>query len=289
LLVLIAIFFVIVNAMIYFAVGRALRPVSRILDALVEFEHGNLDARLPKINLPELTAISDKFNSMAQTMQNSIRNNHRLTQEMISLQEQERKSLARDLHDEIGQHLTAIHVDASAILNAKNIRDAHESAVAIDTVARQMMTIVHGMLQFLRPSGLDVLGLSVAVKELVDGWRHKNPKTSINLEFEGVVDGADEAVSIVIYRLVQECLTNIARHADADEVSILLARKSDFIELEIDDDGRGFDTNIISSGFGLAGMHERVQGAGGIFNLETKPGHGVKVRVILPFKFKLAS
>lgn len=289
LLILIAIFFVIVNVMIYWVVGRALGPINHILDALVEFEHGNLDARLPKITLPELTAISDKFNSMAQVMQNSVRSNHLLTQKIIFLQEEERKSLARDLHDEIGQHLAAIHIDATAILNAKSIKDARESAIAIDVVARQVMNIVHDMLQFLRPSGLDVLGLSAAVKDLVDIWGRKNSKITVHLEFKGEVDDVDETVSIVVYRLVQECLTNITRHADAHTVSISIARKSGVIELEISDDGRGLDTKVISSGFGLAGMNERVQGAGGTFYLDGVLGAGVKIRAVLPFKEKVAS
>jgi signal transduction histidine kinase len=86
---------------------------------------GNLSARLPMFSLPELSRISHKFNAMAETLQNSISNNHRLSQQLIRLQEDERKHLAHDLHDEIGQHLTAINIDAGAILKANNLNSAH--------------------------------------------------------------------------------------------------------------------------------------------------------------------
>lgn len=286
-LMLVSIFFVVVNAMIYWAVGRALRPVNCVLFALSELERGNLDSRLPSFTLPELTEISHKFNAMAETLQNSIKSNHQLTQKMISLQEDERKSLARDLHDEVGQHLTAIHIDASTILHAKTITDAHESAKAIDIVARQMMNIVHGMLQRLRPVSLDELGLKAAVQDLVDTWLQRNSSTTIDVSFSGDFVGVDETVAIAVYRIVQECLTNIARHSGANKVMIGLHRNSDQLVLHVEDNGNGFDPRLVSSGFGVAGMRERVQGLGGYFELKSSVGCGVQIQASLPFKKKV--
>lgn len=286
-LVLVSIFFIVVNAMIYWAVGRALRPVNRVLFALSELEQGNLDSRLPSFTLPELSDISSKFNAMAETLQNSIKSNHQLTQQMISLQEDERKSLARDLHDEIGQHLTAIHIDASAILHAKTITDARESAKAIDIVARQMMNIVHGMLQRLRPGSLDELGLKTALQDLVDTWLQRNSNTAVDVSLSGDFTGVDETVAIAIYRIVQECLTNIARHSGANKVIVCLHGKSDQLLLNIEDNGKGFDPRLAPSGFGVAGMRERVQGLGGHFELNSRIGSGVQIQVSLPFKKKV--
>lgn len=286
-LLLVGIFFVVVNAVVYWAVGKALKPVDRILSALAELERGNLTARLPSFTLPELTNISEKFNAMAQTLQNSIQNNHRLTQQMIRLQEDERKSLARDLHDEIGQHLTAIHIDASTVLNAKSIEDARESALAIDVVARQMMNIVHGMLQVLRPGGIDELGLHAALNELIDTWRQRTRGINTSVKVSGELSGVDESVAIAVYRIVQECLTNIARHADATLVSIVVERRSDQLHLQVEDNGHGFDPDKIVRGFGLAGMRERVQGLGGVFELVSNQELGVRVRAALPFKIKV--
>jgi len=283
----VSIFFVVVNAMIYWAVGRALRPVNRVLVALSELEQGNLDSRLPSFTLPELTGISSKFNAMAETLQNSIKSNHQLTQQMISLQEDERKSLARDLHDEVGQHLTAIHIDASTILHAKTIADARESAKAIDVVARQMMNIVHGMLQRLRPGSLDELGLKAALQDLIDTWLQRNSSVTADVSLLGDFVGVDETVAIAIYRIVQECLTNIARHSDANKVIVTLHRKSDDLILSVEDNGKGFDPRLVSSGFGVAGMRERVQGLGGHFELNSRVGFGVQIQASLPFKKKV--
>jgi two-component system sensor histidine kinase UhpB len=282
LLWLTALFFVAVNAMVYWAVSRALRPVDRILKALNELEIGHLDARLPVFSLPELASISDKFNAMAQTLQSSIRNNHRLAQQMIRLQEDERKNLARDLHDEIGQCLTAIHMDASAILNAKRISDTHESAKAIDSVARHMLDMVHDMLQRLRPGVLEELGLTVALHELIDLWRQRNREISSTVQISDQLNGLDESVAITVYRIVQECLTNIVRHAQAHHVAIAVKRTEDALTLRIQDDGVGFRADAMQTGFGLAGMRERVEGLGGTLKIGSNPGDGVLVDIHLP-------
>lgn len=288
LLSLAALFFVVVNAMVYWAVSRALSPVDRILKALTELETGHLEARLPIFSLPELSSISDKFNTMAQTLQSSIRNNHRLTQQMIRLQEDERKSLARDLHDEIGQCLTAIHMDASAIRNARHLSDTHESAEAIDSVARQMMDMVHTMLQRLRPGVLEELGLAVALQELVDLWLQRHPDISSTVHISKQLENVEESVAITAYRIVQECLTNIARHAHAQQIAITVSRSGEDLTLLIKDDGVGFDTDATPGGFGLAGMRERVEGLGGTFMITSKPADhpsdsGVLIAVHLPF------
>lgn len=170
LLVLVTIFFIIINILVYWAVKHTFRPVVRIIDALTKMQHGHFNDRLPEFSQVELHEIGRKFNAMADTLQESTQNNHILTQQIIRLQEDERKSLARDIHDEIGQYLTAIHVDASAILNGNKLSSAKESALAISAVMRQMMDVVHQISQRLRPRVLDELGLGLALLELVHHW-----------------------------------------------------------------------------------------------------------------------
>ena len=281
-LLLLIIFFLVVNILVYFAVSIALRPIDNIIAALTDLESGNLSARLPKCTLPELSSISDKFNVMAKTLQSSIENNHSLTQKLIRLQEDERKNLAQELHDEIGQHLTAIHIDASAIKTAKNVDAAQESASAIDAVVRRMMEIVHTMLQRLRPADLDELGLDAALKELTSTWLERQPNTHLDLEISGDFLNIDETVLISVYRLVQECLTNIARYADAKQVVISVIKENSNITMSIRDDGNGFDSNLKPNGFGLAGMKERVEGLAGKFELKTALNQGVNIMIELP-------
>ncbi|MBL1319988.1 MAG: HAMP domain-containing protein [Methylophaga sp.] len=281
-LIFVGIFFIVVNILIYYFVGRALRPIDNILEALTDLESGKLEARLPKFTLPELSRISDKFNVMANTLEESIADNRHLTQQMIQVQEEERKNLARELHDEIGQHLTAIHVDASAILKAKTIEASKESASAIDTVARQMMDIVHNILQRLRPSGLDELGLEAALQELINGWKQRHKDITVKYSIEGLFSDYDEAVLITLYRLVQECLTNISRHARAENIQIILSQKNQLIFLSVSDDGQGFDTSIRTTGFGLPGMRERVEGLAGVLEIVAFPNKGTQVNIELP-------
>ena len=269
LLSLAAIFFVFINVLVYFAVKYTFKPVDRILDALTQIERGQLNNRLPNFNQVELHAIGQKFNAMAEALQNSTQNNHRLTQQIIRLQEDERKNLARDIHDEIGQYLTAIHVDASAILNGKKLSVVKQSAQAISLVTRQMMDMVHEILQRLRPRALDELGLSLALGELVHQWRQRHRKVNIVYNIANNIGPIDDVVSITVYRVLQECLTNIAKHANARRVSINVKQDKQHISLLIEDDGVGFDLSQSPKGFGLAGMKERVQGLMGVMKIET--------------------
>lgn len=282
LLWLAATFFIFVNAMVYWAVKSALHPVDSVIAALSELEKGHLDARLPQFDLPELAGLSSKFNAMANTLQQSISSNHRLTQKVIRLQEDERKSLARELHDEIGQHMTAINVDAQAIMESNSLQSAKRSAEAIMEVAIHMLDIVRTMLQRLRPGVLDELGLSIALNEHVTQWRQRNHGISSSISIAGDLGEPDEAVALAAYRIVQESLTNITRHASARHVKLIVKRTDGKISIELEDDGKGFEADAMSDGYGVAGMRERVQGLGGSFEMVSLIGLGTRISVQLP-------
>lgn len=287
---LVAAFFLAVNILVFWAVGRALKPVGRILEALNELERGNLDARLPAFELKELSSISEKFNGMAETLQTTITRNHRLSQQLIYLQEEERKSLARDLHDELGQCLTAIMVDGTALLRLSESRlpEARASAEAIVAVTQQVMALLRAMLQRLRPDVLDGLGLLPAIDELVANWRQRNVGVTLISRYPGDLHGLSDALRITAYRVVQECLTNISRHAMARRVTLEVGRTVnalgvDVLTITVEDDGRGFDL-ARSEGFGLSGMRERVEGLDGIFSIESEIDHGTRIAVSIPLK-----
>ncbi len=279
---LIVMFFLAVNILVYFAVARSLKPIDTITEALSDLETGQLDRRLPIFGLPEMANISHKFNLMASTLQSSINNNHRLTQQIIRLQEAERKRLAHELHDEIGQHLTAIHVDASVIKTSPNLESARKSAEAIDDVVRRMMEIVRTMLHQLRPDGLDELGFEVAFQELVNNWQERHQNIDVEARFDGKFQRIDESVQLTLYRVMQECLTNISRHSQARQVWISLSENEHAIQLEIADNGQGFDIQQRSHRFGLAGMKERVDSVDGVFLIKTALNEGVTIDVTIP-------
>lgn len=287
LLGLVAIFFVVINVLVYTLVKYTFKPVDRIKEALTQMELGQLNSRLPDFKQIELNEIGQKFNVMAKTLQESAQNNHNLTQQIIRLQEDERKNLARDIHDEIGQYLTAINVDASAIVHGRKLTAAKESAQAISSITRQMMDVVRDILQSLRPRALDELGLGLALNELAHYWRQRNANVSIVQNINLNLGEVDEAVSITAYRAMQECFTNITKHAKASRVTISVAQDEKFIHLYIEDDGIGFDSEVTAKGYGLAGMKERVHGLLGDMKVESSSNQGTKVSLKLLKKINL--
>jgi two-component system sensor histidine kinase UhpB len=280
--------FVSVNAVMYFVLSRALRPVVRILGALNEMREGNLRTRLPRFALPELTQIGDQFNRMADALEQSSRQNHRLTRQLIHVQADEPRRLARELHDELGQYLSAVHADAIAILRHGESRypPVRDSAAAIADVSRRIMATVRAMLQRLRPDTLDALGLAEALRQLANSWQQRHPEVICTLHLHGDLNSLGEDINITLYRIVQESLTNVTRHARAQHVDIRLARDcaadGDSVEVEVCDDGAGSDAVDPDRGFGLLGMRERVASLDGEFLVVTSPGRGYQVCVTLP-------
>jgi two-component system, NarL family, sensor histidine kinase UhpB len=287
LMALVFIFFISVNILVYGAIDRALKPVNRILAALTDLEHGKLDTRLPAFELPELASIGDKFNGMAETLEQSIKRNLGLSRQIIELEEVERKKLARDLHDEIGQSITAIHVDAQAILNIheinqSSIQSLRLSASEILNVTKKMMGITHQILERLRPETIDKLGLKSSLEDLVSSWQVKLVGVVASLNISGDLEGIAESVAITAYRVIQESITNIARYANASKVSIGILQEDDTLVLMVEDNGKGFNTDEMTNGFGLTGMRERVEGLGGEFELDSEVGNGTRLVIRLP-------
>jgi len=287
LLAVVFIFFVSVNLLVYFAIDKALKPVGRILVALTDLENGKLETRLSDFELPELASIGKKFNGMAEKLELSIKRNLGLSRHIISLEEVERKSLARDLHDEIGQSITAIHVDAQAILNIKEINQTsisnlRLSAQAILGVTKNMMGITHKILDRLRPDAIDKLGLKTALADLVSTWKSKLGDAECTLNISGDLEGFSETISITAYRIVQESLTNIARYANAKKVYIGILQEENTLVVMVEDDGDGFDAASKTDGYGLTGMRERVEGLGGEFELDSAIDEGTRLVIRLP-------
>lgn len=295
LLVLLAVFFVCVNLMIVWAINQALKPTEKILSALDAIESGHLNVRLPSFKLPEMARIGQKFNHMIQTLQQSHLQNHQLTQQLMTLQESERKSLARDLHDEFGQCLTAINADASVILKGANTKypELIDSAQAITQLSRHLMELVSGLLQRLRPGVLDELGLTLALQDLVATWQVRNETIHSALTIKNVDDLKKEILGegqcLVIYRLVQESLTNIARHASASQCEIVVSAEikqhKQGVSVKVQDNGTGFDIANYT-GFGLLGMRERIESFNGNFSLQSSANLGTTITAWIPLRLK---
>jgi two-component system, NarL family, sensor histidine kinase UhpB len=301
LFVILLTFFVLVNVLVWWAVGQAMRPVEQIRAALDAVGAGKLDTRMPPLDVPELAGVSDDFNHMAGYLQRSVAENERLALRLLQIQDDERSHIARELHDEIGQCVTAIHADAVAIQHQCNGRlaDIRESTTAIVDVTATMKEILRSMLQRLHPYDIDRYGLGIALRELITGFRQRHQSIICTLTIAREADGVTGATATAMYRLVQESLTNVTRHARARAVSIEIdvgtepsasqtvdAVTQSMLRLVIRDDGAGFAADTVVRGVGLLGMRERVKALHGSFSVVSALGQGTRVGATLPWSTK---
>ena len=212
-----------------------------------------------------------------------------LLRRMVRVQEEERSRISRELHDQCGQDLTAMRlalkfleesttVDANAARQFKNLRDLMD----------QVATETHHIAMELRPPALDELGLQMAVDGYVNSW---SSRTGIPVDFEcqGMNETRSNAdVETALYRILQEALTNVARHAEAKRVSVILERTDVGVMVIVEDQGRGFDVKTLSSGadmrqhLGVLGMQERIEAVGGTLEIESVIGTGTTVFARVP-------
>ncbi|HEY1611833.1 MAG TPA: histidine kinase [Paraburkholderia sp.] len=217
--------------------------------------------------------------------------NRRLVGQANDAQERERRHLARELHDELGQYLNAISLDGARIRDVAAGRDAetHRLALNIVSSATHVYRQIGTMIRRLRPIGLDELGLATAIEHCVDGWRERLPEATFSLAMEGDFGGLSDRLNITLYRLVQEGLTNVSKFARASRVEIYLVRGprdavdgddgiapagADEIVVTMADDGPGVDLSAPRVGLGLIGMRERIEALGGEFRVASEPGNG---------------
>ena len=230
---------------------------------------------------------------LVQRAERELEQNRQLTHAIQSRLEEERRSIARELHDELGQCVTAIKTIGTAISNRtqETAPDIHANALTIVSVASHIYDVVHGIIRQLRPSALDHLGLSETLRDTVSAWRERHPDIACDLRLEGALEGMGETINITVYRIVQECLTNVARHAVATRSDIDVARRNDpqrgdVVKVIVRDNGRGFAQQLEreATRFGLIGMRERVQALDGEFKIDSSPGNGVAVTAVIPVK-----
>jgi two-component system, NarL family, sensor histidine kinase UhpB len=219
----------------------------------------------------------------------SLAEQRRLAQRYVLLQEAERKALARELHDELGQYLNAIKLDAVTLRDeAPALAARQQNAGSIIANADHVYRTVGDLIRRLRPVGLDELGLAAALEHIVDAARTRAPSTRFRLAIDGDLDRLGESCDLTIYRLVQEGLTNCARHASASDVEVQLARAqtsgSEYITVCMTDNGAGADWASQPRGLGLVGMRERVEALGGELHITTAPGYGFRFVASFPLR-----
>jgi two-component system, NarL family, sensor histidine kinase UhpB len=275
-----------------YALDRALRPLGQVMAALDRTGHGCFDTRLPVFPEPELGALAGAFNDMANRLAEAVNDNVRLESERALNQrlkariEAERRAIARELHDELAQGITAVRALAGAIAQRTTEQAAlHGHAQSIVAVTGQMQDGVRTILHRLRPRhAMDGLGADETLRRYLQVWQQHYPDIALGATLAaGPAPLGDELVQTVL-RLVQEGLTNVARHAAASRVDIALRRQDGYLELVLSDNGRGLGAALAGGGpgFGLAGMRERVAAHAGELSFDSGDGGGTRLRVRLP-------
>ena len=221
--------------------------------------------------------------------QGLLQQNRQLTRRMFQMLESDRRNIAHEIHDELGQWITAIQSETGAIIQTESkLQPRTRTAVrTINASVAEMHNVLRHILLRLRPTMLDTVGLTESLRELTSQWRERQKSTRCELTLNGKLNGLGESLNITIFRIIQEALTNIAKHAHASKVDIVLESLtkqsgSGEVLLTIQDDGQGFDPAVMSQGLGLPGMRERTIAAEGDFELSSEPGHGVHIEVRLP-------
>ncbi len=289
-----------VGGLVYLGLARGLRPLADLHAAFERLEAGNFETRIQERAVVELKRIHQKFNRMAEVLRAIRKRERALASHLIDVQEAERRGLARELHDDLAPLLFTASVYLTTIQNRLQTRQysgIHDPVAAIEHTLAELQGRIRAMLRRLRPQGLDELGLDQALRDLVKIWQSRQGHTDWTIETSGLQDDLDDTLRVTIYRIVQECLTNVARHASAHRASVRVAvvsadaatadapRSSGtpdrIAEIEVEDDGKGMapDTPF---GLGITGIEERVQALGGALTLTKRHPQGLCVQVWIP-------
>ncbi|MGJ5006166.1 ATP-binding protein [Bradyrhizobium oligotrophicum] len=274
-------------------VGRALAPLSDLSDAMSRIEAGAYDTRVKPGGAPELAALCAKLNHLAGALGEAVEEKRRLAERTVSLQDHERKEIARELHDEFGPHLFALRAHASALMRLPEAATLDVAAMrrhgqAILDQVNAVQQFNRRILERLRPVGLAELGLREALGALVRLWRESRPEVAIETSFTDTVVRSNETAELTIYRVVQEALTNVFRHAEATAVDVTIeplqqttsGHRRSYTRVRVRDDGRGFSPEH-KLGFGLTGMRERLLALGGTLTVAST-GAGVTIEAMVP-------
>ncbi|MCW2275533.1 HAMP domain-containing protein [Rhodoblastus acidophilus] len=264
-------------------VGRTLAPLQTYGRALGRLKDGDYFVRAEARGSPEFLDLCAKLNALAEALDRLSRDNRDLINRLMTAQEEERKTIAHELHDEIGPHLFALRANAALLRAAVEKEGALlPRAAAICVQVEALQETNRRILRRLRPPALDDLGVAPALRSLVDGWRETQPEVRLALDLPEDFEVADPRQRLVVYRLVQEALTNVFKHSGARNVEIAVSRDgSDTVRVRVEDDGAGLAPDR-AEGLGFAGMRERARGLGGRVEITRGALGGCRVDALIP-------
>jgi len=280
---------------------RMVQPIQRLRDSARAVQAGDLSQRVAVDRQDEIGELSSAFNAMTADLARSRAElerkeemRARLLEQVITAQEDERKRIARELHDETSQALTSLMVGLKVLEGRPELAGMRETLADLRALTGKTLDAVHDLALQLRPSVLDDLGLVPAVDRLVADFQRTH---EIQLVFETNLRTGPRlpaALETALYRITQEALTNVARHAGAHTVSLLAEARDGSVSLIVEDDGRGFDVASCMTHtqndrcLGVFGMRERATLLGGTLTIESTPGSGTTVFVEVPLRTEAA-
>lgn len=289
-----------VLVLLHFAFGRLLRPLADVAAGLRELEQGEFRHRLSRPAIQPLAEITDRFNALAVRLDLARSENRKLNRRLLTVQDDERRQLASELHDELGPCLFGIKADAASLamlasrLPAEAGRVVRERVATIEEITDEIQLMNRRLLDRLRPMALDHLPLAEVLGGLVSEFQRHGPVPEITLAADDLAASYNDAVNITIYRCVQEGVTNALRHARAKRLEIELKevptdpRSPDsgngqaLLHLTISDDGKGTSPGD-GRGLGLTSMEERVRALGGTVRIgRNSEGEGTRLTVRIP-------
>lgn len=281
---------------------RMAQPIQRLRDSARAVQAGDLSQRVRVDRCDEIGELASAFNAMTAELARSRDElarkeamRARLLEQVITVQEDERKRIARELHDETSQALTSLMVGLKLLEQRPELVEGREALADLRALASKTLEAVHDLALQLRPSVLDDLGLVPAMERLAADFQRMH---GIRVAFETTLrigPRLPSALETALYRITQEALTNVARHAAAHSVSVLVEARRGSVTLIVEDDGRGFDTASCMSGarddrcLGVFGMRERATLLGGTLTIESTPGNGTTVFVEVPLPSETAN
>lgn len=284
-------------SLLYFAVDWALRPARLIVTGLEKMALGNLSTRVPDFTITEWQRTGQAINHLAENQEKTLSERNQLALKLVNAQEEERRSLSRELHDEFGQSLAGLAAVAASITHtAKNeYPKLLPEGENIGRITTHMMELLRNMLIRLRPADFDQLGLIESLQSMVTEWNVRSAgKIRYTLDIVGDFDYLPNPVPVNIFRIVQECLTNVSKHSKAKIAEVKLERSfgaesmsnvnsDESIALTVKDDG--IANNVVftdSAGIGIPGIRERVTALGGKLKLQTNSPCGLIIQVWIP-------
>lgn len=290
---------VLINLLVFWAVGRAVRPFSDIVVALNRLQAGDFETPLPPLPGKEAAAIGAAFNRMTGVLKENIENRQRAFQaeqrlsdsrELSRLIEEhieaERREIARALHDELGQSVTAIRSLAMSVARRCENADAQsaQASRAIVDEAGRLYDHMHGMIPRLAPMTLATLGLGDALNDLIERVRASHPQVRLDLLLRGSLEKLPGVTALAAYRVAQEGITNALRHGRATHIKVTSACQAGELILTVRNNGTGLPEDWRRPGhFGLRWLIERVEALGGRLLIGNMNGGEVEVRAVLPF------